>query len=350
MPTDEPTRTPARLDADEPLGDPETRRFLVDFVRKRVPVADAEDVVQTVLLDALADEGRPTDRSELRRWLVGIARHKVADVHRRAGRAPVAEPTEQEAGPAPLEARALAVWAEEQAASVRGADETLRWMAREGEGEKLETIAADENIPAARVRQRVSRMRRWMKERWTAELALVAALALLAFVAYELLRAPRELPEAVVPEMPSASPPEPSPLERARQLRVEAFERCEHADWQRCLDGLDRAAELDPKGESEPAVTASRARARAALAVPAPTATPSASAPPVAPTSTVPPVVPRKPSPKTSPAQKMGPKSSMETPFDGASTGDGPSSVAKEHPVQTKERPRSKKPTELQAK
>ena len=152
MPTEEPARKVATSAAEDPLGEVDTRRFLVEFVRKRVAPADVEDVVQTVLLEALADEGRPTDPAELRRWLTGIARHKAADVHRRAGREPLAEPVDLEAGPPPVEARALVTWAEEQAASVRDAGETLRWMAREGEGEKLETIAAEEHVPAARVR------------------------------------------------------------------------------------------------------------------------------------------------------------------------------------------------------
>src|SRR4029079_5354135 len=86
----------------------------------------------------------------------------------RAHREPRAELPEIEASPAPIEARELARWAEEQAGSTRDAKQTLAWMAREGEGEKLESIAAEEAVPAARVRQRVSRMRRWMKERWAA--------------------------------------------------------------------------------------------------------------------------------------------------------------------------------------
>ncbi len=54
---------------------------------------------------------------------------------------------------------------------------TLRWMVREADGDKLEAIAADEALPAERVRQRVSRLRRWMRGRWLAELAVVTMLA-----------------------------------------------------------------------------------------------------------------------------------------------------------------------------
>jgi RNA polymerase sigma factor (sigma-70 family) len=249
------------------LGQPEFRKLLVDFVKRRVPPADVDDVVQTILCDALAAASPPEDRDELRKWLVGIARHKVADFHRKSKREAPIETPEQEAAPAPLEAREMVRWAEEQAASTRDARQTLEWMAREGEGEKLESIAEDEQLPAARVRQRVSRLRRWMKQRWLAELAAVAALALLAFIAYRILRPKDEAPEAR-PDHPELLPrPEPqpeSPVERARALRAEARERCEAREWQPCIERLDQAKGLDPAGDAASDVQALRDEARRA--------------------------------------------------------------------------------------
>jgi hypothetical protein len=141
-------------------------------------------------------------------------------------------------------------------------------MAREGEGEKLETIAEEENLPPARVRQRVSRMRRWMKERWAAELAAVAMLALLAIAVWRWLRAdetPEALPEVPVP----TSQPDVAPaLERARVVRADALRKCEAFEWQACLDGLDEAKRLDPAGDTAPEVGAARARAERALQPP----------------------------------------------------------------------------------
>lgn len=96
-----------------PSAIPDSRRSLADFVRRRVPSADVDDVVQTVLVEALAAPGRPTDASELRRWVLGIARHKVVDFHRRATREPPMELPDIEASPPPIEERALARWAEE---------------------------------------------------------------------------------------------------------------------------------------------------------------------------------------------------------------------------------------------
>jgi DNA-directed RNA polymerase specialized sigma24 family protein len=261
------------------LGKPEVRRQLVDFVKRRVQPADVEDVVQTVLCDALAAERVPNEISELRRWLIGIARHKVADVHRKTKREPPAELPELVAPPAPIEERELAQWAERQAPATRDAKQTLDWMAREGEGEKLESIAAEEKVPAARVRQRVSRLRRWMKDRWLAELAAVATLAIAALIAWWALRREPRVPDAViVPEPPSAHPaPEAPPtvppeetspddaIAQARATRDKALDDCAQGAWADCLRGLDAAKAQDPAGDAAPEVQKARAGAQKAL-------------------------------------------------------------------------------------
>ncbi|WP_433936673.1 RNA polymerase sigma factor [Sorangium cellulosum] len=301
-----PMTTEHRPTSPNPLADPGTRRALEEFVRRRVPGGEVDDVVQTVLCDALASPARPVDPAELRRWLLGIARHKVADHHRRASRETAAELPDLPVGPPPVEARELARWAEEQAAANRDAQQTLSWMAREGEGEKLESIAADEQVPAARVRQRVSRMRRWMRERWLAELAAVAALALLAIVVVRLLRSAKDLPEvAPLPEPPPREAPL-DPLDRARSLRAEALRACDEAAWRRCLDQLDEADRLDPAGRGALDIAAARERALDALRAPTPTTT---SAPPLAPTTTsAPPLAPTTTSaPPPAPTTKRAP-------------------------------------------
>lgn len=303
------------------LGEPALRRVLVDFVRKRVPAADVDDVVQTVLMEALAAPARPQEQAELTRWLLGIARHKVVDHHRRTSREAAAEIPDLPAPPPPLEEQALVTWAEKQAGPSSDARNTLEWMAREGEGEKLETIAAEEQVPAARIRQRVSRMRRWMKERWLAELAAAAALVVLGIVLWRIFRKeePITQPQPEPRPVPSVLP-DPV-MERARSLREMAFESCDRSAWKECLDKLDEAKQLDPAGDADPRVGAARARAAEALQneapqksddrkeAPPPTAKPSpTSAPTVAPKRPVPtkapppvksdPPTPKKPSPK----------------------------------------------------
>lgn len=242
------------------IGSPEIRRMLNDFVKRRVPDADVDDVVQTVLVEALASDRVPTDKVELRKWLTGVARHKIADLHRKGARERPAEIPDIETAPPPVEEHELVRWAEEQAK--QGGKEggaTLRWMAREGEGDKLEHIAAEEKLPAATVRQRVSRMRRFMKERWLAEIAAAAlVVTLLGFALWRFVLAPRpdiakETPEESPP--PKKGPPiAPSPLERAAELRRAATESCAKRDDVGCEQALDEAKRLDPAGEASPEV------------------------------------------------------------------------------------------------
>ncbi|MFO0593472.1 MAG: sigma-70 family RNA polymerase sigma factor [Polyangiaceae bacterium] len=247
------------------LAEPAMRRSIEDFVRRRVPASDVDDIVQTVLVEALASSSRPQDEEELRRWLLGIARHKVVDHHRRRTRETAAEIPDLPVGPAPVEERSLAQWAEKQAGATGDAKSTLEWMAREGEGEKLEAIAAEEKVPAARVRQRVSRMRRWMKERWLAELAAAAALAVIALVLWRIFR--KEEPIATPGPEPkhSSISPEVPPLERAQNLRLQAFKDCDRGMWRECLDRFDEAKQLDPAGDADPKIGAARAKANDAL-------------------------------------------------------------------------------------
>jgi DNA-directed RNA polymerase specialized sigma24 family protein len=238
------------------LGKPETRRFLMDFVKRRVPDAQVDVVVQTVLMSALESAHTPSTETELRRWLTGVAKHKIADQHRRGGREQPAELPDLEAAPPPVEERNLAAWAEGRAKSSKDAVRTLSWMAREGEGEKLEQIAVEENVEPAAVRQRVSRMRRWMKEQWALELALVAALALVGVMVWQTLRT-----EPSRDEVPRAE----TPRDRARDLRREALRACDASAFEACLRQLDQARDLDPDGDSAPEVQGARKDAADAM-------------------------------------------------------------------------------------
>src|SRR5690606_6384166 len=79
------------------LSDPALRNALLRFVRSRVPASEAEDIVQSVLTDALSAARAPEEPEELRRWVHGIARNKIADYHRRAGRELPREPGTEDA-------------------------------------------------------------------------------------------------------------------------------------------------------------------------------------------------------------------------------------------------------------
>lgn len=292
------------------LGDGEIRGLLRSFVSRRVAPGDVDDVVQTVLCAALAATTVPADDDELRRWLLGIAKHKIADHHRASRRLFPADTPEIGVEPPPYEARAMVRWAEKAARNEYRATETLSWMAREGEGEALAAIATDAALPPARIRQRVSRLRRELRRRWTREIALAAGAGLVLLLGW-LWWSQTEEPHPIRGRWRSS--PAPAAL-HAEQLRSRALQDCADERWSACLDGLDRAGQLDSAGDAKPAIRAARQRAIDGLAAPAPEPTSSpTSAPTTAattspgptPTSTLPPTVPKR-TPPSSP--KFGPK------------------------------------------
>jgi DNA-directed RNA polymerase specialized sigma24 family protein len=168
------------------LADAEVRRRIEGIVRRRVPAGEVGDVVHQVICDALGSEVAPEDPAEVPRWLFGITRHKVAD-HHRVSRRRATEPLDpaRVAGrAAPLEARSLLRGVIADATRDPRAAETMHWIAREAEGERLDELAREVKLPAATVRQRVSRLRRWLQKRWLREALLVAAASVVVFVVY----------------------------------------------------------------------------------------------------------------------------------------------------------------------
>jgi DNA-directed RNA polymerase specialized sigma24 family protein len=284
----------------EALQDGELRSALVRYVRQRVPESDVEDVVQAALADALASPQPPQTAEEIRRWVYAITRHKVADHYRRSKHEPVPDP---EAGSdaatesAPISTRDLLRWAERE--MPEGGQNTLEWMLREGAGEKLEHIAADAALPAATMRQRVSRMRRFLRDRWAAELALGAALLLVAGGALWVWRV--RVPDQSIVAEPSRTQ---GPLERARELRQSALGHCTASRWERCLAELDEAKRLDAAGDVSSDVQLARERASIALGRTAPAPEPTTPEPvPEEPKSEP----PEAPAPKPSPTMEKQP-------------------------------------------
>ncbi|MCC6647125.1 MAG: sigma-70 family RNA polymerase sigma factor [Polyangiaceae bacterium] len=279
---------PARSTKDTLLGDPALRRALCDAARRRVRPSEVDDVVQATLTEALASSSAPEDPETLRRWVFGVLRHKVADLHRR-GRREDGELPDLPADSAPHDARDLLSWAERALPGGAHDQQTLEWMLREGEGEKLESIATSERQPAPRVRQRVTRLRQHLRARWAAELA-AAAIALGALIALVWLGLrPRE-PEIVRDAAPDAG------ADPVVELRREALRRCERGEWEACLRGLDEARDRDPSGDASDEVRRARARAAAATS-----ATASPSAPPPAPPTTAPAPPSSAPAPTSAP-------------------------------------------------
>lgn len=158
------------------IANPATRSSLHAYVRRRGLADSADDLVQTVLCDALAVEAVPERNSELPRWLTGIARNKVVDERRRRSRWKRADlPEDTEAQPRSTEARDLL---QRIAREVVEPEErrALDWLVREHEGDSLYLIALDQALEPSTLRQRICRLRKSLRARYV--VALLAVLGL----------------------------------------------------------------------------------------------------------------------------------------------------------------------------
>lgn len=125
----------------------------------------------------------PEDPVDLRKWVFGIARRKVADHIARLPRRhlPTRENDGIELPLGEVDAIDLVRWARSEVGGNPEDVRTLGWMVREGLfGDKLASIAVETGLPAARVRQRVSRLRRTLRQRWAAQVGGAIAVVVLA--------------------------------------------------------------------------------------------------------------------------------------------------------------------------
>jgi DNA-directed RNA polymerase specialized sigma24 family protein len=153
------------------IANPTTRTSLHAYVRRRGLGDSADDLVQTVLCDALAVEAVPERNSELPRWLTGIARNKVVDEHRRRSRWKRAELPEELEGPRSSDARELL---QRIAREVVEPEErrALDWLVREHAGDSLYLIALDQALEPSTLRQRICRLRKSLRARYLGPLLL----------------------------------------------------------------------------------------------------------------------------------------------------------------------------------
>jgi RNA polymerase sigma factor (sigma-70 family) len=315
----------------------ELRNALTRMVRARVPAQDAEDIVQSALIEAIGSPHAPSEPEALRRWLFGVAKNKIVDFHRKQRRETFELP-EVEAARATHEEKDLLRWAEGALPEGGEAEQTLEWMLREGEGEKLEAIAASEKLPAPRVRQRVSRLRRHLKANWQREVAVLAALGVIVTMIVLYLRGKKD--EDITRDIRPVPSVAPDKVEMAKRTRERALERCQKSDWTGCLRDLDEAKALDPAGDTAPAVQKARDDANRALD-PAPTLTPTTPTTPTASPSAILPPEPTDPKGKERAIDDMmrstKKSSKMMAPMDSNSFG-----PAKDEPTPSKPAPEAK--------
>lgn len=252
------------------LSNPELLRGLTQFVRSKVRDRDARDLAQLTLMEALAAKDLP-EEGAFKGWLYGIARHKIADHYRRQREAVSLEHDQVEA---PSErggesVRDLLHWVERELPAGNDAQKTLEWMLREADGDPLEAIAEEQRLPAPTVRQRVSRMRRHLRQRWSLQLAAAVLGLCVVVTGYVWYQANSHVP--IAPEVVTV----PTPQEQAETLRRLALEHCGQGLYEECLSELERALRLDGKGDSLPEVQAARRQIEVARAAAASSATPS---------------------------------------------------------------------------
>ena len=315
------------------VADPALREGLLRYARRRLPPGEVEDLVQNTLTEALVADNAPSAQADFLRWVHGIARHKIADSYRRRGRLPILSPDVDQSPAAPSPSTGeLRQWIESELPQTDNAQATLHWLLREGDGESLDEIARDVDLPAPRVRQRVSRLRRHFHARW---LALGAAGLLLSIAAGTLLDQVSQ--PAIVP--PSIAREPATPLERARTLRQNALQRCAAGAYPECIAALDQAQALDPSGESASAIREARAAAanseRPRTIPELPAGSPSVSLPDAQ--STPKQYAPRKVAPKPIAPSKVAPQNALPS----QQALPSPDEVT-DHEWQTKE-PKSKK-------
>jgi DNA-directed RNA polymerase specialized sigma24 family protein len=142
-----------------------------------------------------------------------------------------------------------------------------RMLILDADGASAAEIGRTLKLQPQTVRNRLSIVRRIVRQAWEAKTRIGAALALLLalFAAWWTIARPK--PQVVLPETPvpsvrpatSTERPEPNAtLDQAAELREKAFAACMRDDWSTCEKGLDEAKKVDPDGERDGRVQAAR--------------------------------------------------------------------------------------------
>jgi len=143
------------------VAQPATRSSLRAYLRRRGFLDDADDLVQTVLCDALAVQAVPAEAADLPRFITGIARRKVADERRHRARWKHGELPEIGVVTAP-EANDLLARIDAQLTEPEQR-RSLDWMLREYAGDSLLEIAREQALRPETLRQRICRLRRHLR-------------------------------------------------------------------------------------------------------------------------------------------------------------------------------------------
>lgn len=244
------------------LATPEVREAIGGVLRRRgVSAVDAEDMTHDVIERALRMARPPQSQDECLRVVRKIAHDIAIDAFKsRRGRAkydagPCENPDEAPAGGSvsaegrdPIDAaRQLAV-VQHQVEIGNITERQAAMLERAAMDTPNAEIAAQMNLAPQTVRNELVAARRTARASWAAYLAaaLFTSVALLVW----LHSRPNDIAKG------------PSPQQLAAWQRRDALDDCAEQRWKACLDGLDEAARIDPKGDSAPAIVKARDDAR----------------------------------------------------------------------------------------
>jgi DNA-directed RNA polymerase specialized sigma24 family protein len=175
--------------------------LLRSVLRRRVPHEEVDDIIQSVVCDALGSQRIPERREELSKWLVTIAKNKAIDFFRKQRADGSCEPGDLPSPAPSFEARDLLCRIVKDACGADASKQAMHLALREGDGESYAELARFEGATQAALRQRVSRFRRSMTAKWLSAAALVLLVA--GGVAAHRAFAPST--EAIAPDLDRAS-------------------------------------------------------------------------------------------------------------------------------------------------
>jgi DNA-directed RNA polymerase specialized sigma24 family protein len=235
----------------------------IEAVLRRQGVAppDVEDLRQVVLAQALETSAPPPDLDQCIGLVRKTARDPAIDHFRRRARrskfdaGPFENPDERAAVETPAEERLdfgkQIAWVHDRIHDGTISPRQAGMLASAADGVPGAAIAREWGLTDQTVRNELSRARKTARLSWA---AFVAVGGVVAIVLYGFVSEPDRADRG--PEVGGVLPDR---LEVAQQLRGRALQECRSERWADCLHDLDRAAQLDPAGDTAPEVQNARA-------------------------------------------------------------------------------------------
>ncbi len=267
------------------LGRRDTLVRMLARAAKSVAQQDVQEVVNDVCANLLASDALPPNHGAMPAWVEGaVAKHIATRIRKRKRRAKYEAPLEtpedaiaderqpdDEETVAELETQRA--WMEKELANHPEDAELYEVLYKGGRELTYAEAAVMLGISKAAVQKRANRLREKyaeLRRKYVLRVGILATLILLVAavaLAYVIRRLTEPPPEQAPPPPPTAtaSAPLSTPLDVA-ELRQKALDACDAKRWDECVEGLNRARDLDPAGDrSDPRVQEARDAAAKAL-------------------------------------------------------------------------------------